>query len=410
MFRNAGSLTAIAFLALLPVRGVAEEAAGSAKTATTEGAPQTPPAEVVPDTAVVETAPVVDGAPEASTDGTATTGAAADASVVQEAETPVEASSTEPVASSAAPEAATDAAGRVADIPLPTTSAPTSGIEVATGERVSIEGKGFSIVPPEGWELRRDFPGTALLMQVPAASAEGYQRTIQILVMDGPQYIDEITAGDFQEGITRRFSESSTTIEDFRVRQSTPVQMNDGRNGLMFYSEFSFDGVEMMQAHILVSSATNHFLMSYTDLAKHFEGTSASPNLTQAWTTLTSAELATRTPGRSDSIVALGSVALVLAFVVGTFLLIRGHRARKRYEAVGRGEVPAGGTSHGSNLAGMSQTEADLNWTSKIVSREPESADPEPISKAGTLKEPSTMADKKSRFESRFDDPDEKAS
>ena len=243
-----------------------------------------------------------------------------------------------------APEASPEGSSNAASVSMEV-SAPVSGgdvkaqAEIANGDRVVVSDRGFSIIPPVGWEVRRDFPGTSLLAQVPADKAQGYQRTIQVMVMEGPRYIDEITAEEYEALITRKFSEASTNIEEFRIRQSTPIELADGRPGLLFYSEFTFDGVAMMQAHVLVSSSSRHYLSTYTDLAANFEGSPASPQLTEAWTAMVSLEVDGRTPGRLDSFLMLGIVTLSTALLIGLFVAWRQWKARKLHEALGRGEV-----------------------------------------------------------------------
>ncbi len=282
--------------------------------------------EVVPAAAVASDADPVE----------AETTAASDAAGSQD----IPADSTESVTGEAVVESEASQSSAMPPPPAGVEGAATDlSTQIATGERVVVGDRGFSIVPPQGWEVRKDFPGTSLLAQVPAEKADGYQRTIQVMVMDGARFIDDITAEEFETLITRKFSEASTNIEEFRIRQSTPIELADGRPGLLFYSEFTFDGVAMMQAHILVSSSSRHYLLTFTDLAANFEGSPASPQLTEAWTAMTSLEVDGRTPGRMDSFLVVGIATLSLALLIGLFVAWRHWRARKLHEALARGDV-----------------------------------------------------------------------
>src|SRR5690606_25029214 len=111
----------------------------------------------------------------------------------------------------------------------------------------------------------------SLLMQAPYVKGMKYQRTIQVAAFNGPKYIDETTAREFEELIVNKFSRASASVEEYRIRNHLNVEMADARPGLLFYSEFILEGVPLMQMHVLVSAEDRHFLMTYTDLAQHFE-------------------------------------------------------------------------------------------------------------------------------------------
>lgn len=176
--------------------------------------------------------------------------------------------------------------------------AGSNDFTISDGSRVDISKKGFSITPPIGWEIHRNFPGTSLLLQIPYSKQMEYQRTIQIMTFNGPKYIDEITATEFEELIIRKFSKASSSIQNYRIRNHLMTKMEDGREAILFYCEFELNGRNMMQAHILTSSNKLHYLSTFTDIVEHFEGDEENEILTQAWESMISLKLSGPTLSR----------------------------------------------------------------------------------------------------------------
>ena len=203
---------------------------------------------------------------------------------------------------------------------------------VSNGSRVNIEASGFSITPPEGWEVRLDVGNAPILMEAQKQAGTAYQRSVQVMAFKGPKFIDSTTAKEIEQLLVRKFSESSAAIEDYRIRNNTDIEMADGRKGILFYSEFKFDGTPLMQAHVLVSSRTGHLIATYTDLAEHFEREENQAFLAEAWATMTSLELDSSTPGRFEGPIAAGVAIFVISGFLGVFFLVRYRMARKRYE------------------------------------------------------------------------------
>jgi len=210
-------------------------------------------------------------------------------------------------------------------------------VVVSEGERIEIDDGLFSIETPTGWNIHLGHPSLALLMQVQKEPGMKYQRTIQIASFSDAKYIDDLTKQYFEELIVRRFSQASASVEDFRIRNSMIIQMDDGRDGLLFYSEFLLEGVPLMQAHILVSSSERHFLMTFTDLAEHFEGAQAANYLNTAWASMTSIQVNGATPVRYSEIKTVGMIAGGLIFLVIGFSFFSRKRAGKKYENFEKG-------------------------------------------------------------------------
>jgi hypothetical protein len=213
-----------------------------------------------------------------------------------------------------------------------------SDFTISDGTRISLPEKGLSIVPPTGWEVHRKYPNTTLLLQVPYKKGMEYQRTIQVMRFSGGVPIDDVSGHEFNEIIEQKYSQAEGSISDYRMRNHMVTTMGDSSKGILFYSEFMLQETAIMQAHILVSSADNHYLMTYTDLASHFEGEKASEFLTTAWDSMISSKLESEAPVRMR-------VPIVFAFAFGFSILmvllvlsVRKYKAGRGYESI-MGEV-----------------------------------------------------------------------
>jgi hypothetical protein len=223
-----------------------------------------------------------------------------------------------------------------------------SSVSTSSGERIEVPERGFSIVPPEGWEVHRDYPGTTLMFQIPKREAGVYQRTIHVNAMNGARAMDDMTAKEFEGLIVQNFTKNSAALVDFKIRNYVFVEIPTGHKAVMYYSEFNLAGEPMMQVHMLVSSADRHFLMTYTDLAKNFDGGSDSPYLNTAWQSMTSIDVGTQSPGRYTYVsqVIGGVVGFIALFTA--FAFIRRRRASAQYKSMAddMNEVSDAATSH----------------------------------------------------------------
>ncbi len=196
---------------------------------------------------------------------------------------------------------------------------------ISQGERIDLPEVGFSITPPTGWLVNRNSHGSSLMFEVPKQANQIYQPTIQVMVFSNPRYIDEVTKKEYGDLIVEKFGKVSNRVTGYHLRSEEFVQMETGDPAILYYTEFQYDDVAIMQMHILISSASNHFLMSYTDLAKTFEDENAQ-GLAVAYSSMHSAQLATRPPWRYQLFAIIGLVLLTI--VVAWFVLrwIRGNR------------------------------------------------------------------------------------
>ncbi len=193
-----------------------------------------------------------------------------------------------------------------------------TNVPLSDGKRVVIKEKGFSLTPPSGWELHRNAPGFTLLLQTPYQKGGGVQRTIQVMGFKGVRYIDDVTARIFENLLVTKFSNTSSSIKGYRVRNSEKIELENKSSAILFYADYLLDNIPLMQVCILVSSAKRHFLVIYTDLAKNIEDVN-NPLFAEAWKSLRSIELDSAPPDRFQVPTKLLTIAIGL---VGIFLLL----------------------------------------------------------------------------------------
>lgn len=188
---------------------------------------------------------------------------------------------------------------------------------ISQGERITIEEREFSIEPPFGWEVYRDYNGAMLYFQAPKEEGILYQRYIRIMSFVGPKYIDQMTFQSFGKEIVENSSKMSNAVSDYRLRNQMAIEIADGRKAGLYYAEFNIQDVPLMQMHILVSSANFHFLMTFTDLMVNFEQND-SPQLNEAFASLQSVMLSGAPPKRNTYfyLLSIGLGGLFVLFII----------------------------------------------------------------------------------------------
>lgn len=190
---------------------------------------------------------------------------------------------------------------------------PLSGY-IQEAERVSLEGGVFSILPPYGWKVLLDYPGASLVIEAPIEGKE-YKRTIQVLRFNDPLPIDDLTLEEIEQKIEDHFTSRVYGLKEFVVRDRSFVHLADGGQGILYYTAFDLGGARLMQAHLLVSSAVEHFIVSFTDVIEHFEGEALDHYVTPAWESMVSVKLSSSAPLRHRNLylwLLLGGLGLVL--------------------------------------------------------------------------------------------------
>jgi hypothetical protein len=285
---------------------------------------------------------------------------------------------------------AEDAASEVAR----ETSLPMNS-EVSDGQRIAIDGKGFTIVAPQGWIVQKNLPRSSLYMQA-RVSGSNYPRNIGVVRFQDSVLINATTAEAFAEKIVKQFPTAAPTIEHYALRNHQSIQMADGREGILFYTDFDDSGQKMMQAHILVSSETNHYLVTFTDLAEHFENPSDSSQFfTDAWASMTSIQLDSPNPQPAMGVETVVLWVLGLATVFMSMTFIRKGLAAKMYRRYGNLDQ-----NDGDDLETVSDvvTQKVLEVTTKPVTHELA----EEATAAGTGTDPNSNSN--SNAEAELDD------
>lgn len=236
---------------------------------------------------------------------------------------------------------------------VPTVQIP-EGSEISQGQRITIEGKGFSIVPPAGWIVQRDIHRVSLSLVLPVPEGK-YPSNINVIRFPGSKLMNRETEESFGEKIVKDFPATSPTIESYSLRNSQQIDLADGRKAILYYTDFLGSGRKMMQAHILASSQSNHYLITYTDTAENFEANpeGVQPELfSLAWGSLVSLELDSPnpTPSRELSWI-LGIVGgIVISWFI--FAFVRNRRAAAEYrQFADRGHTPSDNDELISSLA-----------------------------------------------------------
>ncbi len=250
--------------------------------------------------------------------------------------------------------------------PASATLTMPAGAEISRGERIEIEGKGFSIVPPVGWIVQKNLPRLSLALGA-VVTGVTYARNITVMRSKGPVFINEETANNFEARISKNFPQSSTEIDKFSIRNHTTIPMEDGREAILIYTEFLGAGKSMMQAHIVLSSETDHYLVTFTDIAEHFENPSdAGGVLAEAWGSMTSIHLNTPNPV-SDT--GLASVLLWGGGMIALFLLVG--MVRKKMAARAYRRVADSSEDEGELIAMSDPSElSEINTAMTSVSDE----------------------------------------
>lgn len=259
-------------------------------------------------------------------------------------------------------------------------------------ERIEMPEKGFSIVPPAGWEVVRDHPGMTLMLRAPKAEKQIYQRSMQVTVYGGSKPIDEISAHEFEEKLVHDFG-AATRTSDFRIRNHQVIETESGANGLLFYTEFTVDSVPLMQAHLLVSSKTRHYLVTFTDLAQGFDIEGSAQTLPEAWTSMISIKTDSVAGGRFDTTITIASIFIVLGLVIGGVSFVKYRRAADEYK----------------DLAGDLERQANLEDEDDVVGRshhKSKASKPKASIASGTLHDDSNAKTRISGMDDDNDDAD----
>ena len=199
---------------------------------------------------------------------------------------------------------------------------------ISNGELVSDEEKGFSIVPPIGWEVLPDYPSLSFMSQIPYEKGV-FQRSIQLMVFGGGRYIDETSAKEFGKILTHKYADANPSMKDYSLVNYSIIELAEERPGIIYYTDFVSNNKNMMQAHLLLSSNSKHYLLTYTDEKQIFQDTSVDSPWDLAWKSMSSMKIEGETPSRfSSKLVYIISLILII-FLIVLFIIFKRRNDRK---------------------------------------------------------------------------------
>jgi hypothetical protein len=191
----------------------------------------------------------------------------------------------------------------------PENAVPTSGnmLELHDGD--------FQMRTPVGWQMFNDVYGIDTIIKAPSGEDTRFQRMLQVMSFDGGVYMDDTTMKQFAKIIENRFKNSSDSVAQYTVLG----HQNSGLDtpSVIFYASFQANMFDMMHLHILFSSANKHYLVTFTDLAEHFEE-GQDQNLVEAWKLVESIQVQSQAPNIFKELGIYFGLALL--FVLGGFL------------------------------------------------------------------------------------------
>ena len=193
-----------------------------------------------------------------------------------------------------------------------------SAFKVSDGKRIELKDRGFSIVPPAGWEFNANLSNLSLLMQVPHQQGV-YQRTIQ--VAHGGQEYSTTGSGaeESVETIVAKRAKATAVVENYVLRNQQAVTLTGGEQAVLFYTEFKIGSVPMMEMHLLTGNINGHFLVTYTDVAENFNMDNHRELMNEVYNSLTSIKV-DQPP--APQYLTFTTIAVGAAVVLAGFLLV----------------------------------------------------------------------------------------
>ena len=279
----------------------------------------------------------------------------------------------------------TGTAALAAPAPLPiqknpatasTSASPASLPDVGTDGRVRIGESGFSMKGPEGWTIRHDVPGVSLVLEAPATGKEHYRRTIQVRIAHGARYLDSLGISEFQQEISEKLGNNDNSLREFSIRNAETVKMDDGRDALLVYSGFKLNNVDMLQAHVLIPSADQHAVVTFTDVAENFNSNEAGSPLGTAWTAMTTSQLPGRNPERFAGPIQIAALAGVMVVLLGVLFSVRNALARRAYAKVAMASDDGAQPTSGVPSSNIEVSNIEVSNEDLLESSPPDSISP----------------------------------
>ena len=208
-----------------------------------------------------------------------------------------------------------------------------TAVDLSEGERFEYPDKGFSIVPPVGFEVHENAGGVFLNFREPPRKGLSYQRNIQVFWNNGFRYIDEATASEISEEIGAKFTKYNPHVQDYRLSKYQLIDVGEHK-GILFYNNYRIDTSEIQHIVLLVSSANDHYLITFTDLLKNYDANQENETYNDLWwNCFSSIGLSGKPPHRYQNyIIAGGAIGVFLLFCAPIYLFRR-RRSANYYDS-----------------------------------------------------------------------------
>lgn len=166
---------------------------------------------------------------------------------------------------------------------------------------------------PEGWQELGPQKGYIKTFSKIVDDPEVYRASIQIRREAGPHPIDQIFLDETKEHLVHKIANSGSQMDRYTVRSGELLTLDSGRKAILIYADFNLRGEEMMHQHFIISSADNHYYLTYTDTKAEMENPGVGTTASQVFESFTTVDLPSMAPGRFKWPIRLG---------VGLFVLI----------------------------------------------------------------------------------------
>ena len=150
------------------------------------------------------------------------------------------------------------------------------GIFETDGNRIYLQDPEVSLETIEGWKgIHAPDRKITLHMQgkedviKEGLSTYKFRPTFSIRTIQKPSAIDKKRKQEFLAEITKQYTEVRPH-KDFQIIDSVDYTIKDTNDAFVVFSSYVSAGLDIIQIQALVSSATQQFVLSYTDLDNFF--------------------------------------------------------------------------------------------------------------------------------------------
>ena len=190
----------------------------------------------------------------------------------------------------------------------------------AYGERLYIEQPSISFNSVPGW-VGEYYPDSGVTLKMTGAehvikeknTTYKYRPSFSIRTVHHPSPIDEQRKKQFIEEITHQFTEA-VPHKEFQILNSTDYQTLQPSQAYVVYSSYVSSGLDIIQIHVLLSSATEQFILSYSDLDELFRTDSERAQI--PWQMIGSFEVQGNPSPRYAGLVLYGSLSILILLIV----------------------------------------------------------------------------------------------